>query len=65
MDNKTTKNLCIISSNFIPLELSHAYQSLSCATPINIKFKELFSPKHVYVKYKNGIWSHRVALFAH
>ena len=37
----------------------HAYQSLSCVTAINTIFSELFSPKRVYVKYKNAILSHK------
>ena len=41
----------------------HTYQSLSCTTTINTKFSELFSPKRIYVKYKNAILSH--APFAH
>ena len=36
----------------------NTYQSLSCATAINTKFSELFSPKHIYVKYKNAILSY-------
>ena len=37
--------------------LKHAYQSLACTTEINTKFSELFSPKRVYVTYKNAILS--------
>ena len=42
----------------LEIYLGYAYQSLSCATAINTKFSELFSPKGVYVKYKNAILSH-------
>ena len=35
----------------------HQHQSLSFATAINTKFSELFSPKRIYVKYKNAILS--------
>ena len=37
--------------------LLHAYQSLACETSINTDFSELFSLKHIYVKYKNAILS--------
>ena len=43
----------------------HAYQSLSCETAINTDFSELFSLKHIYVKYKNAILSLIIASFAH
>ena len=36
----------------------HAYQSLACETAINTECSELFSLKHIYVKYKNAILSH-------
>ena len=35
----------------------HAYQSLACETAINTDFRELFSLKRIYVKYKNAILS--------
>ena len=34
--------------------LRHAYQSLACETAINADFNELFSQKHIYVKYKKN-----------
>ena len=45
--------------------LSHTYQSLSCETAINTEFSELFSPKRMYVKYKNAILLHIGCSFAH
>ena len=36
---------------------SHAYQSLACETAVNTDFSELFSLKHIYVKFKNAILS--------
>ena len=44
--------LCLISPRLI-----HAYQSLACETATNTDFSELFSLKHIYVKYKNAILS--------
>ena len=37
-------------------ESKHAYQ-LACETAMNIDFSELFSLKHIYVKYRNAILS--------
>ena len=41
----------------------HAYQSLACETAISTDFSELFSPKRIYVKYKNAILSLIDSLF--
>ena len=49
---------------FVPEYNIHTYQILPCATAINTKFSKLFSPKRVYVKYKNAILTHKVAPFA-
>ena len=38
--------------------LSHTYQSHSCAAAIYTKFRDLFSPRRMYVKYKNAILSY-------
>ena len=46
-----------VSSVYSFCSLTHTSRSISCATAINIKFSELFSPKRVYVKYKNAILS--------
>ena len=43
---------------YLQLALYHAFQSLLCATAVNTKFSELFSPKCVYVKYQNAILSY-------
>ena len=50
-------NINILHCIFIYVQLMHAYQSFACETAINTDFSELFSLKHIYVKYKNAILS--------
>ena len=46
-----------MQQNVRVVNLSHAYQSLACESATNTDFSELFSLKHIYVKYKNAILS--------
>ena len=56
-DWESIRVLALGYDSLIWMKPVHAYQSLACETAINTEFSELFSPKHIHVKYKNAILS--------